>query len=382
MMHATFTILNSKFLRYMFLCAFGVAAALSVNAQTKPLTEFEKSRYNWSSQPWNIRYIIATDNDYESVVEVAKMGNKRTEKSGSPEYRQFAEYFPVMRPFAAYKFPHVGKDFGYQVIEFDRAGRVVTPHTTEKPLVGKERLLTSEPYYEGNVLMVEGDGSPGNNWYLVAKWFHGTPSDGDENSPALCDWYNSADGGRYHLDSQDNRKIYDPIEVGYDMGLVGCREWAWQRNRPVNVLGQRGHAPKNGQCESGDAPAKFRGRLVCPGVDAESNLESNAKGFVQPYIDITTSMRQLSKQIPADHQFLRTTMGWASFDDPVRPVIGNYSGHWICLHECPDGEKPGLIKDIKAWVNKRGWPLPKTVPFFGPKEKGTPSAMSDEDFDD
>ena len=63
MMHATFTILNSKFLRYMFLCAFGVAAALSVNAQTKPLTEFEKSRYNWSSQPWNIRYIIATDND-------------------------------------------------------------------------------------------------------------------------------------------------------------------------------------------------------------------------------------------------------------------------------------------------------------------------------
>jgi hypothetical protein len=42
-----------------------------------------------------------------------------------------------------------------------------------------------------------------------------------------------------------------------------------------------------------------------------------------------------------------------------KPLIGNDENTWVCLHECPDGAAPGVIPDIKAWTEKRGWPLPK-----------------------
>jgi hypothetical protein len=48
-------------------------------------------------------------------------------------------------------------------------------------------------------------------------------------------------------------------------------------------------------------------------------------------------------------------------------VIGSHEGRWFCLHECPGGEPPGEIKDIKAWAAKQGWAppqRPKRQPMF------------------
>ena len=70
----------------------------------------------------------------------------------------------------------------------------------------------------------------------------------------------------------------------------------------------------------------------------------------QPYIDVTSY---------ASHgTFIGSMTGWSRFEDPPRPVIGRHGKTWLCLHECPGGEKPGVIPDIRAWTTRHGYPLP------------------------
>ena len=71
----------------------------------------------------------------------------------------------------------------------------------------------------------------------------------------------------------------------------------------------------------------------------------------QPYIDVTSY---------ASHgTFIGELVGWSRFEDPPKPVIGRHGKTWLCLHECPAGEKPGVIPDIKAWTTKHGYPMPE-----------------------
>ena len=42
-----------------------------------------------------------------------------------------------------------------------------------------------------------------------------------------------------------------------------------------------------------------------------------------------------------------------------KPVIGKHGKAWVCLHECPKGEAPGIIPDIKAWAKANNWSIPK-----------------------
>lgn len=74
----------------------------------------------------------------------------------------------------------------------------------------------------------------------------------------------------------------------------------------------------------------------------------------QPYIDVTS----YSNRGP----FIGEFVGWARFSDPPKPVIGLQRTRWFCLHECPDGERPGLIKDIGKWTTKHGFPMPTRPP--------------------
>jgi hypothetical protein len=74
----------------------------------------------------------------------------------------------------------------------------------------------------------------------------------------------------------------------------------------------------------------------------------------QPYIDVTSySPRGI---------FIGELVGWSRFEDPPKPVIGRHGKTWLCLHECPHGEKPGVIPDIRAWTAKHGYPMPKRPP--------------------
>ena len=78
---------------------------------------------------------------------------------------------------------------------------------------------------------------------------------------------------------------------------------------------------------------------------------------MQPYIDVTTHHDKTGKKT-----HIGRFIGWMGFDDAPRPVIGKHGDYWLCLHECPDGEKPGVIADIAEWTGKRGWPMP--TPYF------------------
>jgi hypothetical protein len=70
----------------------------------------------------------------------------------------------------------------------------------------------------------------------------------------------------------------------------------------------------------------------------------------QPYIDVTSYASRGA--------YIGALTGWSRFEDPPKPVIGRQGKTWLCLHECPAGEKPGVIPDIRAWTTKHGFPMP------------------------
>ena len=71
----------------------------------------------------------------------------------------------------------------------------------------------------------------------------------------------------------------------------------------------------------------------------------------QPYIDVTSWSPR------GTH--IGELVGWSRFEDPPKPVIGRHGKTWLCLHECPAGEQPGVIPDIKAWTAKHRFPMPE-----------------------
>lgn len=71
----------------------------------------------------------------------------------------------------------------------------------------------------------------------------------------------------------------------------------------------------------------------------------------RPYIDVTSYQRHWN--------YIGSFIGWSRFTDPPKPVIGQQIKTWLCLHECPAGEQPGVIPDIRAWAKKHGFPVPK-----------------------
>lgn len=176
------------------------------------------------------------------------------------------------------------------------------------------------------VMLVAGEGKQGDYWYWLGQWFDGFPSgDGGDFTPALC--HPHWDDGRYAKNSSDAyfhpKQKFDRKKVEADIGLFGCREWTYQLYRRPPHMGLQEFPPG------------------------------------PPYIDVTSYGGKHGEKTR-----IGDFLGWAQFDDPPRPVIGKHGKYWVCLHECPDGEKPGLIPDIKEWTGKRGWPLPEPTPTF------------------
>jgi hypothetical protein len=75
----------------------------------------------------------------------------------------------------------------------------------------------------------------------------------------------------------------------------------------------------------------------------------------RPYIDVTSYLED-GLHIISDF------VGWSGFEHKLKPVIGKHLTEWICLHECPGGEDPGVIKSMEAWTRKHGFPMPKQPP--------------------
>ena len=75
----------------------------------------------------------------------------------------------------------------------------------------------------------------------------------------------------------------------------------------------------------------------------------------RPYIDVTSYAAH-------GRTFIGEFVGWSRFRDPAKPVIGRHGRTWLCLHDCPAGEKTGVIPDIKVWAKQHGFPLPIKPP--------------------
>lgn len=71
----------------------------------------------------------------------------------------------------------------------------------------------------------------------------------------------------------------------------------------------------------------------------------------QPYINVTSYEK--------DGTYIKEFVGWSRFNDPPKPIIGKQDKTWLCLHECPAGDVPGVIPDIAAWCKKHGFALPQ-----------------------
>ncbi|MDK9690020.1 hypothetical protein [Azospira sp.] len=314
---------NVKVLFLLFVTSMAQAAQYSLNW------------YHWlNDYPWPARYIIVVSGRYESVLYVAQKANKRADTEKSPEFRKYEELFTPTYPLKDTHFSNQNlmgySDYyeeygqlGFQVIEFDKTAQVLTSNSSLSPLKARQ---TRDGDKNRVAMLVAGEGLPGDYWYWLGDWFDGFPSgDGGEFTPALC--HHSWDDGRYAKNSSDAyfhpKQKFDRKKVEADIGLFGCREWTYQLYRRPPHMGLQEFPPG------------------------------------PPYIDVTSYGGKHGEKTR-----IGNFLGWAQFDDPPRPVIGKHGKYWVCLHECPDGEKPGLIPDIKEWTGKRGWPLPKPTPTF------------------
>ena len=119
-------------------------------------------------------------------------------------------------------------------------------------------------------------------------------------------------------------------------------------------------------CDLADIKERYK-KGYKPQTTLEGNFGCREWGYYlkspdHPYIDVTSYQK--------DGTYIRPFIGWGRFDVPPKPVIGKYENTWVCLHECPDGDQPGVILDIKAWAAKHGWPVPKRpkkAPMFTDK---------------
>lgn len=107
--------------------------------------------------------------------------------------------------------------------------------------------------------------------------------------------------------------------------------------------------------------------LLCISNGSEYSPEIDSRGTESGYFDCVEWARQLYKEgqpyidittYTDEGSFISHFMGWSRFTDPPKPVIGLNDGIWMCLHDCPNGERPGIINDIAAWSRKHGLPLP------------------------
>ncbi|RYG36056.1 MAG: hypothetical protein EON93_05650, partial [Burkholderiales bacterium] len=252
-------------------------------AYAQKATNYFPQDYGFIAAPWQARYTIHISKYYAIRVEGAKQWNAKMDKEDRAGFRKWEHLFASTSPLKEIpETPAIWtQHIGFQVIEYDRGGRVITPNLSAKPLTG--RLLVDTERRRA-IRLVAGDGEPGDYWYDMGFWFEGFLSGGAEAfTPALCDV--SSDDSRYRprahmLRAAPKKKVFSAEELGGGDGTVGCREWTYQLKRPASLLGKSGFAPDaQGQCESGAPPEELGGgKRICAGL-----VEYTERDW-QPYI--------------------------------------------------------------------------------------------------
>lgn len=288
------------------LIALAGLVATTACAQTSNSTG--KRSIEWLERPWGLQYILLVDNNWASLQRVTKqLENER--RSGDLD-RQWSEVIDRSSFHQSLdKWAKPGDGLSVVVIEFDREGKITSPHKFSMPLYGKLSPTLA-------VSLSPGDYATQPR-FLLGFWFMGLGDISTHWAPGLC-------GGRNvpsPFSQKDDSYLYGPAFHArtYVTPTFGCREWAFQLGDPN-----------------------------------------------RPYIDITS---YYSKKADPDGPgtYVFETMGWTGFNDERKPIIGKHEADWFCLHDCPGGAKPGLIPDIKVWATQNGWSTPKRptrIPVF------------------
>ena len=264
-------------------------------------------RVEWLERPWDLRYILYVTDRWQINLRVSK---KLSEKAGSESLDRHWE--PLFSPKEFFhsrgKWAEPEDGLSVVLIEFSTDGRVKTPHTFGIPLYGKmdriQYIALSPGDYAKQVR------------FNLGEWFMGLGEVSIHWAPGLC----TSSAMPSPTRETDSSYLYGPaFRASLGRPTVGCREWAYQLGSPT-----------------------------------------------RPYVDITSYFNK--KQ---DHDgagaYIYPIMGLARWNDERKPIIGTHEHVWYCFHDCPEGDKPGLIPDIAAWARKNGWPMPKPptrIPVF------------------
>ncbi len=122
-------------------------------------------------------------------------------------------------------------------------------------------------------------------------------------------------------------------------------------------------------CSMVDMDERYKKGFAAKSYSVDGNFGCREWGYYLqnpqiPYIDVTSYGSDKST-------YIRPVTGWGRFDVPPKPVIGKHGDVWVCLHECPNGEAPGIIPNIRLWAARNGWPEPrppKRQPLFPDRE--------------
>jgi hypothetical protein len=258
----------------------------------------------WIERPWEIRYFLMVTDSWSTLREGAI--RRATKPSNT-----WMEWESVFDPTASVLIPNPLSPrtdrFSVVPIEFDQHGTVLSPHTHKGPLRGRLNQLVTITLSAGDAIK--------DPRYDLGHWFLGLGDVSTDWAPALCKTDQQPDAAQVRSDGY----LYGAkFKVDKYSTTFGCREWAYQ-------------------------------------------LYDSSR----PYIDVTSYIPR-AKDKGGTGTYIREFIGWARFDDK-KPVIGKHEDQWYCLHDCPNGDKPGAIANIATWASKNGWQVPQRptrMPMF------------------
>ena len=122
---------------------------------------------------------------------------------------------------------HPGNGISVIVIEFDKDGKVTSPHTFGKPLhgrIGNARIGLASVDQPVAVTLASGD--PGvDPQFDFGWWFLGLSDASIHSAPSICSGTHMSS----FYDLIDSSYLYGPaLHISIEFATVGCREWAYQ----------------------------------------------------------------------------------------------------------------------------------------------------------
>ena len=302
-------------LEVMFAQVVMAQPTTSANAQT-PYT------LTWIDRPWEYRYLlyVSTQSDFDLD---AKGGGSIARGQPLTQYppNNFKESWQIVLPTPS---PHFEGAWSVLRLDSNKDRHITNPSRNGQHYISRlnkiKRIVLVPDIPNPDHIIEFGifaqESADANDFSAF------TPSgNGAMYTPTIC---LQNVGDKIHLLANSDRNIVD--DSGFTLtGVFGCREWATQLydiNRPyIDVTSYQ---------------TEYDTRL--------SKIKKGKRKGKYPLMDVT---------------YVHSFIGFSRFQDPPKPVIGQHAGQWLCFNDCPNGDAPGLIADIKAWAGKQGWSVPE-----------------------